>query len=326
VLLIIVAVLLVIYLVATYKSKLKHVLSLLSSAGAKHNLDGHHLVPHLPIRLANAPDVLKGLDEAGFMREMDERLHRTDEIVQWALSNPKCVNEVAVNEVLARHGEGGLPQGILLGGNIVIARIQAIDLIGKVIAEQHKNIIDARLKRAGQYMMENIGAAQDPAALLKLGLAHADNDMSPQWARFYLLYGILGGGLLKALAGWPWEDAVDTIMGWPGELRPFLGLSAFLQGFFLGLNKNDRGLPRILAGRIMCWVYAFPDRAETLRHCLEMAAVHQGTVKDGQTDLQGLKGPWQSFAREIVRLSLPLKKDNKYASEVTILLDLCGKI
>ena len=175
-------------------------------------------------------------------------------------------------------------------------------------------------------MMENIGATQDPAALLKLGLAHADNDMSLQWARFYLLYGILGGGLLRTLAGWPWEDAIDTVMGWPGELRPFLGLSAFLQGFFLGLDKNDQLLPRMLAGRVMCWIYVFPERSETLRHCLEMAAAHQGTIKNGQTDLQGLKEPWRFFVREIVRLSLPLKKDDRYASEVSILLDLCAKI
>ncbi len=315
-------VLLIFYIAAKYESKSKRVLSILSSICAKHNLGEQKLVPHLPTRLANTPDVLEGLDEKGFKQEMDERLHRIEEIVQWGLSNPKCVNEAAVNAVLARHGEGGLNQDIIIGGNIISSRIQAIDLVGKIISEQHKNIISARMKRAGQYMMDNIGETPDPAALLKLGLAHADNDMTLQWARFYVLYGILGGGLLKASLGWPWEDAIDTVMGWPGDLRPFLGLSAFLQGFFLGLDKKDRISPRIVAGRVMCWIYAFPDRVETLRHCLEMATVHQGTI----TDLQGLKEPWRSFAKEIVRLSLPLRKDKRYMNDIPTLLELCAKI
>jgi len=272
-----------------------------------------------------APDVREFLDPEGFKRCMQRRLISIERLVTGVLENPSCVNEDAVRETVSNPtGKADIAQ--LGRGDPRVLRIQATQVVCKVISEQLKSIISARMKRAGEIMIRYAGNQVDIGTLLEACIQQANSEMTSQWARFYAVYAVLGGALMKIVKSWEWEEAIDTLMGWPGELRPALGLAAFLQGYWADEQGQNGVSPKVLAGRVMCWVYCYPDRWETVKRTMEMAGVHEAALRQGKIALQALTQQWREFAAEIARHAELLKQREEHKGEAEATLKHCKKV
>ena len=282
-------------------------------------------VSHLTLRLRNAPDVLEFLDAETFTRTMQERFTHVQDRVASALAQPFAVDESAIRRLATNPtAQGRLPD--FRGHDPQALRIQAVHVVGKVVSEQIDALISGRLKRAGTLMMNNAGAQVDTGTLLQMCIQQANAEMTAQWAQFYAVYALLGGPLVQVLKGWDWEEAIDAIMAWPGDTHPFLGLAAFLQGYWGNENPENLIAPRVLAGRAMGWLYCYPDRWETLKRALEMAGIHAAAIRHGRVETSALKQQWREFATEVARLATILKDREAHKTEADGTLEHCKKL
>ena len=131
---------------------------------------------------------------------------------------------------------------------------------------------------------------------------------------------------MNVLKGWEEDEAIDTLMAWPGELRPFLGLASYLQGFWGAQAENNKTPPRELGGRVMCWIYGYPDRWETVKRSVEMAAVHDAALREGKVTTHALRTEWREFAREVSRHADILKRREEHKQEAQATQALCKKV
>jgi hypothetical protein len=282
-------------------------------------------VTHLTLRLQNAPDVIEFLDPLTLTATMQERLHDIQSRVASVLAQPSGVDEAAIRMLASNpSAQGRLPD--LRGDDPQTLRIQAVHVIAKVVSERITALISERLKRAGELMLNNIGAQADTGTLLQMCIQQANAEMTGQWAQFYAVYALLGGPLLQVLRDWEWEDAIDTIMAWPGDTRPFLGLAAFLQGYWGYETPGSRVPPRVLAGRTVSWLYCYPDRWETVKRALEMAGIHEAAIRHGKVETSALKQQWREFATEIARHATILKAREPHKTEAEGALEHCNKL
>lgn len=182
------------------------------------------------------------------------------------------------------------------------------------------------MKRAGEIMLQNVGADVDTGTLLQLCTQQANSEMTEQWAKFYAMYSLLGGWLLNALRGCDWEEAIDTLMGWSGNLRPFLGLRAFLQGYWQDEHEESGVPPKVLPVRVMCWVYEYPERWETVERTMEMAGVHEAALRHGKVVTHALRQQWRGFAGEIARHAKLLKKRKNHETKAEATLKHCKRL
>jgi len=296
-------------------------------ACARAGLKREQAVPHLPARLRDAPDIREFLDCPGFKQEMQERSDATQRRVQSALAKPLCIDESAVRNMVSHPKEQ-----LVFGGasdDIETTRIQAVHAVCTVVGAEMNSIISARMKRAGDLMMRQPfgqSGAADVSTVLQAAVSQANAEMTQQWAEFYRLYAILGGSLMKILKEWQPDEAIDTLMGWPGDLHPFPAMSGFLQAFW-ETHKNGSGVPpRMLAGRTMCWIYCFPDRWETLKRTTEMATVHEAALREGKVVAHALKPQWREFGKEISRHATILAAREEHKSNAEATLENCVKM
>jgi hypothetical protein len=299
--------------------------STLARACRRAGLSKEEAVPYLPVRLKYAPDIREFLDATGFKQERQARLDGIQSHVKAVLAEPLSVAEAQVRKA-ALNPTGEVILAADTADKAHTVRLHAIHVVGKVISDEMQRILSARAKRAGQIMLDSIGMHADVNTALQVALAQANAEMAQEWAKFYALYAILGGALMNVLRGWEEEEAIDTLMAWPGELRPFLGLASFLQGFWGARAEGDVPSPRVTAGRVMCWVYCYPDRWETLKRTMEMACVHEAALRQGKIATHALKAPWHQFAGEIARLATIVaeKKEHKEGAKAT--LEHCRKL
>lgn len=284
------------------------------------------LLEHLPLRLQNAPGVLEFLDQQAFQKGMERRRGQIETRVNASLAQPKAIDEAIINEALAQREDKPLRKS-LAPTEIVsdAARIQAVSAIAQAIAKERQQVIAERNRRTGDLLLNSVGTGVDINTSLQQALDQANQQMSGEFAKFYIVYGILSGILLPLLKGWRWHDAIDTIMGWPDNLHPSVGLAVFLQGYWQ--EPPDSAIsPEVMASRTMCWIYVYPNRWETLDQLLEDAQFHRSALRDGKVKLKALKKQWRDFAVEIKRQTNPLLKREEHKEAASKAMKLCTKL
>ncbi len=284
------------------------------------------LLEYLPIRLQNAPDVLEFLDEQALKKGMEKRRAEIATLITTSLKQTQYVNKDAISKTISEGKETPLEHLITLSNlENETLRIQLVSAVGEAIATERQNLISERLRRASNIMLNNIGATNDVNVILQHSIALANTQMTAQFARFYLIYGLFSVALLPFLKGWRWQDAIDTIMGWSSELHPSIGLAVFLQGYWQD-NPESEVTPEIMASRVMAWVYVDPKKWETIKHLFEDTTIHQLGMKDGKVDSKALKQPWRKFAAEVSRQATILLPREEHKNSAKTVKEYCLKV
>jgi hypothetical protein len=285
------------------------------------------LLEHLPARLQNAPDVLEFLDEAAFRRGMERNRTDIEISVNTALAQPKNFNERAIGDALSatEAKDVDLVGLFQMSSSDERAPIQVLASVSEAVAKERQRLIAERNRRAGDLMMSTVGSNVDINTALQHCLQQAGDQMSPQFGRFYLGYGILNAAVAPMVKNLSWHEAVDTMMGWPGETPQSLGLGAFLQGYWQD-GPSDAISPTLLASRTMCWVYFNPKKWETLRRLLEDAALHESGTKGGKTHAKALQTQWRQFAQEISRHAELLSKREEHKAAADTVKKQCASV
>jgi len=76
----------------------------------------------------------------------------------------------------------------------------------------------------------------------------------------------------------------------------------------------------------MCWVHCFPNRWETVKRAIEIAAVHDAALRKGKVTTHALRQQWRQFAGEVARQAAMLKQREEHKQEAQATLDLCRKV
>jgi hypothetical protein len=267
---------------------------------------------------------LEYLDESAFKRGMERNRGAIESRVNAALDQPETVNERAIGAALSANETKDIdPRLTTTPLSDEQAKIQVLAAVSEAVSKEKQRLIAERNRRAGDLMLSTVGSNVDINTALQQSLQQAGAQMGPQFARFYLGYGILNAAVLPLVKGWSWHEGVDTFMGWPGEVPPSLGLGAFLQGYWQD-NPSDAISSALLASRTMCWVYHYPKKWETLKRLLEDVALHQSGT--GKLQAQALKPQWRQFAQEISRHAELLSKREEHKDSAETVKKQCSSV